>query len=151
MSASPNTLPAVQTTARAALRSVTALVGTYLGISVLTVVVAVVFRDDPTIVNAAVWIRGSIVVITAALMFRFAIGAGRGHQRAYLRLRLVSAIMVVAIAVILAIPSDFPLWMKIEQALCGLVLVGVVILANRRGLRSMFSAAAPDRTASAAA
>ena len=129
------------TTTRAAMRGVTALVGAYLTISVLTIVTAAIYRDDPAIVNTAVWIRGSIVAVTAALMFRFALGAGAGNPRAYLRLRIVSAVMVVAIAVILlAIPGDFPLWMRIEQATCGTILVVVVILANRARVRSTFAA-----------
>jgi hypothetical protein len=47
--------------------------------------------------------------------------------------------MVVAIAVILAIPSDFPLWFKIEQGVCGLLLLGVVAITNGRQLRSVFA------------
>jgi hypothetical protein len=137
--------------ARAAFRRVTVLVGIYLTISVLTILAAIAYRDDPTVVNTAVWIRASIVVIAAALMFRFAIGAARGNARAYLRLRIVSAIMVVAIAVILAIPGDFPLWMKIEQAVCGAILLAVVVLANRTRLRSVFAAGKPVEARRAAA
>jgi hypothetical protein len=48
--------------------------------------------------------------------------------------------MVVAIAVIIAIPGTFPLWMKIEQGVCGLVLVGVVVQVNSRRVRSLFTA-----------
>ena len=59
---------------------------------------------------------------------RFRGRAAEGHGRSYLRLRLVSAIMVVAIVVIIAIPGDFPVWLKIEQGVCGLLLLGVVLL-----------------------
>lgn len=125
---------------RRAFRPVIALVAIYLGLSVATIGTAIVFRNDPTLVNSAVWIRGSIVAITAALMLRFAIGAGAGSARHYLRLRIVSAIMVVAIAVILlAIPGDFPLWMKLEQATCGVILIAVVVLANTGSRRSVFA------------
>jgi hypothetical protein len=136
----PSTLTGVTTApSRAALRGVTILVAAYLGLSVLTIVGAFVFRDDPSIVNTAVWIRGSIVAVSAAIMLRFAIGAGRGDARHYLRLRLMSAGMVVAIIVILtALPGDFPLWMRFEQAACGAILVVVVVIANRRRLRSSF-------------
>ncbi len=125
---------------RAALRSVTALVGSYLGVSVLTLVAIIVFRNNPAIVNVAVWIRGSIVVASAALMFLFAVRASAGGARAFLRVRLISAIMLVAIVVIIALPGTFPLWMKLEQAVCGLLLLAVVILANGRRVRSFFSA-----------
>jgi hypothetical protein len=143
---SPNPDRSAGTTARAsaardALRPVVALVCGYLAISALVIVAAIVFGSDPNLVNSAVWIRGSIVVVTAALMLRFAIGARAGNARHYLRLRLVSAIMVVAITVILlAIPGYFPLWMRIEQGTCGVILLTVVILANRKRVRSIFAA-----------
>jgi hypothetical protein len=125
---------------RSVLKSVTALVGTYLAISVLTLIAIVLFRSDPTIVNAAVWIRGTIVVVSAALMFVFARRASAGAPRAFLRVRLVSAIMLVAIITIIALPGTFPLWMKLEQGVCGLLLLVVVILVNGRRLRTFFSA-----------
>jgi hypothetical protein len=48
--------------------------------------------------------------------------------------------MVAAIAVIIALPGTFPLWMKIEQGVCGLILLGVVVIVNGRRLRSLFAA-----------
>ena len=129
------------------LRTVTVLVGCYLALSVLTIVAAIVLRNDPTLVNTAVWIRGSIVAITAALMFWFALGARAGSASHYLRLRIVSAIMVAAILVILiALPGDFPLWMRIEQATCGGILVAVVVIANGSRIRSSFAAQRPATT-----
>lgn len=123
------------------LRPIVGLVAAYFTLSALTIVAAIVMRDNTALVNTAVWIRGSIVLITAGLMLGFAIGARRGNPRAYLRLRIVSAIMVVAIAVILiALPADFPLWMLIEQATCGVLLVFVVALANRKSVRTAFAA-----------
>jgi hypothetical protein len=140
--------PLTGSAARGALRRVIVLVAVYLTISVLTLVAAIVLRNDTGLVNAAVWIRGSIVAITAALMLRFAVGASRGDSRHFLRLRIVSAIMVVAIvAILVLIPGDFPLWMKLEQATCGVVLLAVVILANRRRTRSAFAADSTSRVA----
>jgi hypothetical protein len=123
----------------AAFRSVNTLVASYLGLSVLTLVAIVVFRNDPAIVNAAVWIRGTLVVASALLMFLFALSAARGSRKGFLRVRLVSAIMVVAIAVIISLPGTFPLWMKIEQAVCGLILLAVVVIVNGKHLRSVFA------------
>jgi hypothetical protein len=125
---------------RAAFRSVKLLVGCYIGISVLTLVAIIVLRHNTAAVNAAVWIRASIVVASALLMITFVARAARGSGRAFLRLRLVSAIMVVAIAVIIALPGTFPLWMKIEQGICGLILIRVVMVVNGKHLRSLFAA-----------
>ena len=125
--------------ARSALGTVKSLVVCYLILSVLTVGAIVLMRNNPALVTDAVWIRGSIVAVTAFLMLSFASGAAKGKPRALLRLRIVSAIMVVVIAVIIALPGGFPTWMKIEQAVCGVLLLGVVGIANGKRVRSAFS------------
>ena len=124
---------------RSAFRTVKLLVGGYLGISILTVVAIVLMRHDSAAVNSAVWIRGTIAVASALLMTSFVAKAARGSSRAYLRLRLVSAIMVVAIVVIVALPGTFPMWMKIEQSVCGVLLLSVVFVVNGKHLRSLFA------------
>jgi len=108
-------------------------------ISVLTFGAIVLLRGNPAIVNIAVWIRGSIVVASAALLFVFARRARGGAPRAFLRVRLISAIMLVAIILIIALPGTFPVWMKLEQGVCGALLLAVVILVNGRGLRRFFA------------
>ena len=122
----------------AAMRAMRLLVGGYLAISVLTLAAIVLMRHTSA-VNQAVWVRGTIVVASALLTTGFAAGAARGSRRAYLRLRIVSAVMVVAIVAIIAIPGPFPLWMKLEQGFCGLLLLGVVVIANGRRLRARFA------------
>lgn len=117
-------------------RSIKALVGAYLGISVLTLVAIALMRDHSTVVTPAVWVRGTIVVASAALTARFTVRAARGSARAFLRLRLVTAVMVAAIVVIVSLPGMFPLWMRIEQGVCGALLLAVVVLVNGRHLRA---------------
>jgi hypothetical protein len=123
----------------AALRSVQLLVASYLGISVLTLIAIIALRNHTSMVNDAVWTRGTIVVASAVLTFLFARSAARGSRRGYLRLRIVSAVMLIAIVVIISMPGLFPLWMKGEQAVCGLLLLGVVLLVNGKHLRSVFT------------
>lgn len=123
---------------QSAFKSVKTLVVAYAGISLVTLVAIVLLRNHPSIVTDAVWIRGTIVAATSLLMLSFATRAARGNSRAYLRLRIVSAIMVVAIAVIIALPGTFPTWMKIEQGFCGLLLIGVVATVNGKAVRSAF-------------
>jgi hypothetical protein len=115
------------------------LVAGYLGLSVLTLVAVIVLRDDPAVVNSAVWTRVGIVAVTAALMYLFAVRAARGSHGGYRRLRIVAAVMVVVIAVIVVLPGPFPLWLKLEQAVCGLLLLGVTVLVNTRAVRSAFT------------
>jgi hypothetical protein len=123
----------------AAFRSVRLLVLSYLAVSVLTLVAIIALRNDAEVVNDAVWTRGAIVVASALLTFAFARRAAQGSRKAFLRLRLVSAIMLVAIAVIIALPGTFPLWMKFEQAICGLLLLGVALIVNGKHLRTVFT------------
>lgn len=123
----------------AAFRNLKLLVGGYLGISALSLLAIVLLRNDNTAVNSAVWTHATIVLASAVLTFTFTARAARGSRRAYLRLRIVSAVMVVAIAVIIAIPGDFPLWMKIEQGACGLILLAAAMIVNSKQMRSVFA------------
>ncbi|WP_198676207.1 hypothetical protein [Kribbella monticola] len=125
---------------RAAFRTFKGLIGGYLALSVLTLVAVALLRNHHSMVTTPVWVRTSIVVASSLLMAAFAARAARGSGRAFLRLRLVSAIMVVAIVVIIAIPGSFPAWLKIEQGVCGLLLIGVVVVVNGKHLRSVFAA-----------
>jgi hypothetical protein len=135
-----NTLTINQSRTRPAFRSVKALVGCYAGVSVLALLAIVLLRNHTADVNSAVWTRGTIVVVSALVTVALTLRAERGSRRAYLRLRIISAVMVVAIAVIVSLPGTFPIWMKLEQGLCGLLLIGVVVLVNGKDVRSQFSA-----------
>ena len=96
------------------------LIGGYVAISIATLVAIVLMRNHHAeVTSAGILDCGTIVVASALLMALLAKRAARGASRMYLRLRLVSAIMVVAIAAIIAIPGAFPVWMKIEQGACG--------------------------------
>ena len=130
------TRPRTQT----ALRSTKLLVGGYTAISVLALVAIALLRNHAAVVNSAVWTHGIIVAASALLLFTFTVRAAGGSRRAYLRLRIASSVMVVAIAVIIALPGTFPLWMKIEQGVCGLLLIGVVVIVNGKHMQSLFAA-----------
>ncbi|MFD8543498.1 hypothetical protein [Streptomyces sp. NPDC059649] len=124
----------------AALRRTKLLVGGYLGLSVLTLGAVVALREDGAVVTDAVWVRTVIVVASALLMFVAALRAARGSRPAYRRVRILSGVMLAAIAVIIAIPGAFPVWLKIEQGVCGIALLGVALTVNGRRLRSSFAA-----------
>jgi hypothetical protein len=126
---------------RKAFQTIRMLTGGYLVLSVLTIAVSALLRNHTALVNSAVWIRGTIVVISAAFTYTFGARAARGSRGAYRRLRIVATVMVAAITVIIALPGTFPLWMKTEQAICGLLLLGVVVVVNGRHLRSAFATA----------
>ncbi len=120
------------------MRTTKTLVLAYLGLSVLTLLAIVLMRDNPEEVNDVVWTRGTIVLVAALLTFWFTSRAAKGQRRAYLRLRITSAIMVVAIAVLVSLPGLLPVWMRIEQGVCGLLLLGVVLIINARRTRQLY-------------
>ncbi|GAA3285954.1 hypothetical protein Dvina_03555 [Dactylosporangium vinaceum] len=102
----------------------------YLTLSVAALVLAYVLRHHPDLVTDAVWVRGSLVVASAVVAN---VLAWRGDVR---RLRIVAIVMTVAIAVVVSIPGLFPVWLRIEQVLCGLLLLGVVLTLPRRQVTS---------------
>ncbi|WP_411122886.1 hypothetical protein [Streptomyces sp. x-19] len=123
-----------------AFRGMKLLVGGYLALSALTLAAVFLLRDDAAVVNDAVWVRTSIVVVSALLTCAFTVRAAGGSRGAYRRLRIVAAVMTLAIAVLVAVPGPFPVWLKVEQGVCGLALLGVVAVANGRHLRALFAA-----------
>ena len=61
----------------------------------------------PSLMTRPLGDLGVIVAASALLTFAFAVRTARGSRRAYLRLRIASAIMLAAIVVIIAIPGSF--------------------------------------------
>ena len=120
-------------------RTVKALVATYFGVSVATVVAVVLLAGDAAMVNQTVWTRTIIVLVSSALMFSMVVRAAKGVRRSFLRLRLTSGAMTIAIVVLISLPGLLPLWIKLEQGVCGLLLLGVVALVNGKALRSAFA------------
>ncbi len=124
-----------------AFRTIRRLVLAYLAVSVAALVAIVLMRHDAAEVNSAVWTRGVVVVVTAALMVLFAARAMQGSCSAYRRLRIISSATVLAIAAITPSPGPSPAWLKVEQGVCGLIMAGVAVLANGSRLRALFAAA----------
>jgi hypothetical protein len=122
----------------AALRTLKGLVGGYLGLSALTLLVAYTMRNSAQ-VNDAVWIRGGFVLLSAIVLMMLAVRVARGSRAAYRRARIISVVVVVAIAVVASWPGLLPGWMRVEQVVCGLLLLGVVAVLFGRRLRSLFA------------
>ncbi|HSX06984.1 MAG TPA: hypothetical protein VLG92_04655 [Candidatus Saccharimonadia bacterium] len=114
-------------------------VGGYLAISLGALVALALLHNHHNQATQEAWVHGIIVAATALLMATFARGTARGNSRMYLRLRITSSIMIVAIAVTSAIPGDFPMWMKLEQVVCGLLLIALTFALNSRSTKTFFS------------
>jgi hypothetical protein len=89
--------------------------------------------------NSAVWTRGVIATALAAVLIVLAGRAFRGSRAAYVRMRVMSTVAPIAIAIIVALPHDgFPAWMKVEQAVIGLLLAAVAVMIGRRAVRDAY-------------
>jgi hypothetical protein len=106
-------------------RTIALLVGGYAALSALAVAVAEVVHGKQA---SATRTHAIIVLASALLACRFTARALAGSHRALLRLRIVTLVVPVAIAVVIAIPGDFPLWMKFEQGVGFVLLAAVAVL-----------------------
>ncbi|MEV7971460.1 hypothetical protein AB0O34_36520 [Sphaerisporangium sp. NPDC088356] len=56
-----------------------------------------------------------------------------------MRIRTISILGTIGIVLICVAPdSGYPLWMKIDQGVVGLLLAGVAVLATRHAVRAAF-------------
>jgi hypothetical protein len=88
--------------------------------------------------DTAIWVRCSLVLASAIVVLLFATSASRGSRSAWVRLRIVSPVIVAAVVVIVSIPGFLPSWVRVEQALCGLLLLPAAILVNLPRTRAHF-------------
>ncbi|MFC4052081.1 hypothetical protein ACFOY4_20555 [Actinomadura syzygii] len=126
--------------AREKLHIAKVLLGGYAAVSVLTLLAIVVFSGDSDLVTGAVWVRGSILAAASLITFALGVSMARGSRSAYRRVRIIALAQVAAIAVIESIPGSFPVWFKVENGVCGTLLIIVVLLTLARTVRAAFAA-----------
>ncbi|BFU45715.1 hypothetical protein [Krasilnikovia sp. MM14-A1004] len=122
------------------LNTVVKLLSAFLVISLATIVATVLMRHNPTLVTTAVWIRTPLVAASAAILLVLARRAATGHRGSFRRLRIISPVVLTAIIVVVAWPGAFPVWLRVEQAVCGVFLLSVVVRTNLRGVGSSLEA-----------
>ncbi|MFG6195311.1 hypothetical protein [Nonomuraea sp. JJY05] len=89
--------------------------------------------------NWVVWLRGAAVALAAVWLVALAGQAARGKRSAYVRIRFVTIAAPLGIVLILLAPdSGYPVWMKAEQAVVGVLVAAVALLVNRRAVRQAF-------------
>lgn len=110
----------------------------YAVINSATLGVIYALRNHHNLVNDTVWTRGSILAVTSILLFVFISGITRGSHKALLRVRIITAILLASVLALLIIPGLLPVWMKIEQGVCGLLLIGIIALVNGSHSRALF-------------
>ncbi len=122
------------------LNTVVKLLAAFLVISVSTVVAVVLMRHNPVLVTTAVWVRTPLVAASAAVLLLFARRAAAGHRSSFRRLRIISMVVLAAIIGVVAWPGAFPVWLRVEQAVCGVFMLSVVVRTNLRVVRSSMEA-----------
>lgn len=138
----PTTAAVHATARRAAFRPVLILLWSFVGLSAAMVAFLGVLSAAGVGVDTAVWVRCSIVLGSAIVLLIFGIGAARGSRNALLRLRIVAPIVVAAVVVIVSIPGFLPDWVRVEQAVCGALVLPVAIIANLPRTRALVPAKA---------
>ncbi|GAB3390975.1 hypothetical protein GCM10027568_15820 [Humibacter soli] len=124
---------------RAAFRPAVILITAFVALSAAMIAFLGVLTAVGVGADIAVWIRCSLVFGSAIVLLLFTIGAARGSRSAWIRLRIVSPIVVVAVIVIVSIPGFLPDWVRVEQAVCGLLVLPVAIMANLPRMGALFA------------
>ncbi|MGO4300398.1 hypothetical protein [Leifsonia sp. RAF41] len=121
-----------------ALRPILILLTAFVVVSAAMEAVLVIQTATGTPVGIAIWIRCSLVLASSIILLLIAGSAARGSRPSLVRLRIISPIVVAAVVVIVAIPGFLPDWVRIEQAVCGALVLPVAILVNLPHIRSHF-------------
>jgi len=116
------------------------LLAGYAVLSVLTLLAIVVFSGNADVVTGAVWARGSILAAASLITFALGLSMARGVRSSYRRVQIISMAQVVAVIVIVSTPGDFPAWFKVENGVCGALLVIVALITLSRPVRTAFAA-----------
>ncbi|WP_405394107.1 hypothetical protein [Microbispora hainanensis] len=86
-----------------------------------------------------VWLRGAAVAAASVWLVALTGQAARGKRTAYVRIRFVSIAAPIGIVLILLAPdSGYPVWMKAEQGVVGVLVAAVALIVNRRTVREAY-------------
>lgn len=118
-----------------ALPRVTALVGIYLGVVLLTIVaLAVMSVIAPDQATEHAWGHAIVVAVFAVLLPLRLRSAQRGRRGAIRAVGIIAAVLLVANVVEALLPGFVPEWMRGQMILVALLMLGVVIEVVRYGI-----------------
>ncbi|WP_214413117.1 hypothetical protein [Sphaerisporangium fuscum] len=86
--------------------------------------------------DPVVWIRAAGVTVLALLCLRWAGRLRAGRRSAYLRMLWVSIAGPIGIAALVSLPGPYPVWVRVEQGVQGLVLLAVAWAVTRPEIRA---------------
>ncbi|WP_348789348.1 hypothetical protein [Leifsonia sp. NPDC080035] len=124
------TRPAAAASRRAFFRPILVLLWCFLALSAAMLAFLAALTSLGHAVDIAIWIRCSFVLASSVILLLLGVFAARGSRVSWVRLRIIAPIVVLAVIVIVSIPGFLPDWVRIEQAVCGALVLPVAILAN---------------------
>jgi hypothetical protein len=127
---------------RTAFRPILILLTGFLVVSAGMEAVLIVLSATKGAIDSAIWTRCSLVLASSIVLLLFAVRAARGSRRFWLRVRIISPIVVTAVVVVVSIPGFLPNWVRVEQGVCGALVLGAAILVNLPRVRAHFPSAA---------
>ncbi len=110
--------------------------------SALTLVVAFVLRQvDPELVNWVVWVRAGFYTVGGLWLMTLVRAARRSADRAaFVRMRIISVLAPLGIlALVISPDSGYPVWMKVEQAVFGVLIAPLAFLLFTRSVAADFA------------
>ncbi|MCP2168826.1 hypothetical protein LX83_005704 [Goodfellowiella coeruleoviolacea] len=106
------------------------------GVAVFVVVVALAVAGHE--VTSFMWGRAGGMLGSAAAAYWFTVLAARGARWAYVRVRIISVVVPIAIIAISGIPGALPPWFVAVQIAGALALVPAAVIVNRSEMRAAF-------------
>jgi hypothetical protein len=91
-----------------------------------------------TTLQGALWGRVAGVLLVSLFYVLRARGLVRGNRRSYRRMILVAIVGLVGIAYLIA-AGQYPVWMRVEQGLQAVVLIGMLIALLRPQVKGRFA------------
>lgn len=142
-----------------ALRLVIILMFVNLGLSLLTTIVVLILHNSVIdyqiahthippgtdveqlrkILQSSLWgrIAGNVIVSVLYVWRSFALR--RGSRYAYLRTYWIAIIGMLGIVYLVVVSTQYPVWMRIEQVLQGVVLLALLIAVSRPAVRARYA------------
>lgn len=95
--------------------------------------------------SITLWTRPIPVVVVALVYIWVARALYRGSRRAFLRVRLVALLGLLAIGSLL-ISGEYPAWLRVVEVVQLVPLAALAVLSNRSSMRAAFAKTPKDRT-----
>ncbi|MET1071342.1 MAG: hypothetical protein ABWY11_01720 [Umezawaea sp.] len=128
----------MDTDTRPAFRTAKALVAAYGGLSAVVFTAVVILSTTGHEVTPFMWGRAGGVLVSAVVTYWLTVVAARGARWAYVRLRIISVVVPIAIVVIDLVADGLPTWFVVLQIACALAIGATAFIVNGSRLRGAF-------------